>query len=145
MSCLPRRSSASSVWKKVSETDAAYLAPPGSQLFTLSVARAAGEVEAPPSVEPPRACPSPPSLLIPKDVQPILVTDAGFRAPWFRAVEAMSWYWLGRLRHRTLVKPADAPDTPDTWVPCRALYALAVAAPRDLGWMDTERADRKRV
>jgi hypothetical protein len=80
------------------------------------------------------------ATVIPEGVQPILVTDAGFRAPWFRAVEAMGWYWLGRLRHRTLVKPADVADTPGAWVPCRALYALAVAAPRDLGLMDTVRA-----
>lgn len=80
------------------------------------------------------------ATLIPEGMQPILVTDAGFRAPWFRAVEAMGWYWLGRLRHRTLVKPVDAADTPDTWVPCRALYELAVAATRDLGVMDTVRA-----
>ncbi len=81
---------------------------------------------------------------IPEDVQPILVTDAGFRAPWFRAVEAMGWYWRGRLRHRTLVKPADAADNAGTWVPCRALYELAVAAPRDLGLMDTARAKPSR-
>ncbi len=80
------------------------------------------------------------TTLIPEDVQPILLTDAGFRAPWFRAVEAMGWYWLGRLRHRTPVKPADAVDKPGAWVPCRALYELAVAAPRDLGLMDTVRA-----
>ena len=80
------------------------------------------------------------AALITEDVRPILVTDAGFRAPWFRAVEAMGWHWLGRLRHRTLVKPTDAVDTPDAWVPCRALYELAVAAPRDLGLMDTVRA-----
>lgn len=80
------------------------------------------------------------ATLVPKDVQPILVTDAGFRAPWFRAVEARGWHWLGRLRHRTLVKPVDVADEPDAWVPCRALYELAVAAPRDLGLMDTVRA-----
>ncbi|MGH8214241.1 MAG: IS4 family transposase [Rhodanobacteraceae bacterium] len=78
--------------------------------------------------------------MIPADVQPILVTDAGFRAPWFRAVDAMGWHWLGRLRHRTLVKPVEAPDEASEWVPCRALYTLAEAAPRDLGLMDTVRA-----
>ena len=80
------------------------------------------------------------SVLLPKDARPILVTDAGFRAPWFRAVDAMGWYWLGRLRHRTLVKPVNAADRPDTWVPCRALYELAVSAPRDMGLMETVRA-----
>lgn len=58
--------------------------------------------------------------LLPKDTRPILVTDAGFRAPWFRAVEALGWHWLGRLRHRTQVKPVDAPQEPSQWVSCKA-------------------------
>jgi hypothetical protein len=75
--------------------------------------------------------------VLPEGVRPVLVTDAGFRAPWFRAVDALGWFWLGRLRHRTLVKPITAADQFDQWVPCRALYALASATPRDLGLMDT--------
>lgn len=74
------------------------------------------------------------AALIPAGCTPILVTDAGFRAPWFRQVEAMGWHWLGRLRHRTLVKPETQTPSKD-WVPCKALYALALAAPRDLGRM----------
>lgn len=27
------------------------------------------------------------------------------------------------------------PNTPDQWLPCKALYELATAAPRDLGLM----------
>lgn len=72
--------------------------------------------------------------LIPAGCTPILVTDAGFRAPWFRRVEALGWHWLGRLRHRTLIKPVTE-EQPEDWVPCKALYALALAAPRDLGLM----------
>jgi Transposase DDE domain len=49
--------------------------------------------------------------VLPRGVHPILVTDAGFRAPWFRAVEAMGWRWVGRLRHRTLVKPVAVNDS----------------------------------
>ena len=43
--------------------------------------------------------------LLPKSVTPILVTDAGFRAPWFRAVARFGWHYIGRLRHRTLIQP----------------------------------------
>ena len=44
--------------------------------------------------------------LLPKSVTPILVTDAGFRAPWFRAVARLGWHYVGRLRHRTLISVA---------------------------------------
>jgi hypothetical protein len=77
--------------------------------------------------------------IVPAGVQPILITDAGFRAPWFRAVAAMGWEWLGRLRHTTQVKPAHVKDEADQWVPCKALHALAGATPRDMGKMDIAR------
>jgi len=77
--------------------------------------------------------------VLPADARPILVTDAGFRAPWFRAVDALGWLWLGRLRSRTLVKPIDVADQPDQWVSSRALYVLASSTPRDLGLMHTVR------
>jgi hypothetical protein len=77
--------------------------------------------------------------VVPEMAKPILVTDAGFRRPWFQAVDAMGWDWLGRLRHRTLVKPADVHGDED-WVPSRALYALLDQGTRDMGLMDTVRA-----
>ncbi len=49
-------------------------------------------------------------------------------------MEALGWHWLGRLRHRTLIKPV-AEKLAEDWVPCKALYTLALAAPRDLGLM----------
>lgn len=39
--------------------------------------------------------------LVPRGVHPVLVTDAGFRSPWFRGVSEMGWHWVGRLRHNT--------------------------------------------
>jgi len=36
--------------------------------------------------------------ILPEGVVPIVVTDAGFRNPWFRAVRAMGWHFLGRVR-----------------------------------------------
>jgi len=32
--------------------------------------------------------------LLPAESRPILITDAGFRVPWFRAVETMGWHWV---------------------------------------------------
>ena len=78
--------------------------------------------------------------VLPDGVCPILVTDAGFRAPWFRGVEAMGWRWLGRLRNTTYVKPANAPDSVEQWVSCKSIYALATRTPRELGLMDIVRS-----
>jgi hypothetical protein len=38
--------------------------------------------------------------ILPPGCRPILVTDAGFRGPWFRDVEALGWHWIGRIRNR---------------------------------------------
>lgn len=36
--------------------------------------------------------------VLPVNCHPIICTDAGFKVPWFKAVEAHKWYWLGRVR-----------------------------------------------
>lgn len=38
-------------------------------------------------------------LVLPASCKPIIITDAGFRGPWFRAVEAFGWDWVGRIRN----------------------------------------------
>jgi hypothetical protein len=79
--------------------------------------------------------------LLPPDSRPILITDAGFRAPWCRTVEAMGWHWITRLRHRTHLKPVEVEDRPDQWVSCRALHGLVRPAhARDLGLFDLVRS-----
>jgi Transposase DDE domain len=41
------------------------------------------------------------ATLVPATTRPpIILTDAGFRAPWFRLVAAQGWYWVGRTRNR---------------------------------------------
>jgi len=79
--------------------------------------------------------------LIPAGLRPILITDAGFRTPWFRAVEAQGWSWVGRLRGTTLVKPAEVENRPDQWVSCRCLWQLVQARPRELDLMHINRSD----
>lgn len=77
--------------------------------------------------------------LVPDEVRPILVTDAGFRTPWFRRVEARGWHWLGRLRGRTRIRPQDAEDRDRAWVDCRQLHALASRSVRELPLMQVSR------
>jgi Transposase DDE domain len=68
--------------------------------------------------------------LLPPGCTPIIVTDAGFRTPWFRAVAALGWHWVGRVRHRTMVRDAQRGGL---WQYHHALYAGTSATPRDLG------------
>ena len=35
---------------------------------------------------------------IPAGQQVVLITDAGFRRPWFKEVEKLGWMWIGRVR-----------------------------------------------
>lgn len=35
---------------------------------------------------------------VPAGRQVLIVTDAGFRQPWFARIEALGWQWIGRLR-----------------------------------------------
>lgn len=76
--------------------------------------------------------------LLPPDARPIVVTDAGFRTPWCRSVDAQGWHWLTRLRNRTLVR--STADAPDQWIACRALHSLVSRSTRDLGVFELVRS-----
>jgi hypothetical protein len=70
--------------------------------------------------------------LLPRGIRPIVITDAGFRVPWFRAVEALGWYWIGRVRHRTRLRWLDT-TRQNTWIYCKSLHPQATARARPLG------------
>ena len=67
--------------------------------------------------------------LLPEDITPIVVTDAGFRTPWFRAVSALGWHWIGRVRNREYV----CPEHSHCWIAAKSLYEHASARARALG------------
>lgn len=66
---------------------------------------------------------------------PILLTDAGFRNPWFRLVAKRGWRWIGRIRNRDYVQAAQSKD----WFPAKRLYQRATAKAQDLGLYHTVR------
>lgn len=66
---------------------------------------------------------------------PIVITDAGFRNPWFRLVARHGWHWIGRIRNRDFVRFPSS----DTWQPAKQLYARAASTPVDLGHAETVR------
>lgn len=37
--------------------------------------------------------------MLPNHSSPIIITDAGFRCTWFKAVISLKWHFVGRVRH----------------------------------------------
>ena len=66
--------------------------------------------------------------MLPEGVRPVIVTDAGFRGPWFAQVERLGWHWVGRVRGRTFIS-----IEPGQWVSCRQWFPKAKATPKTLG------------
>ena len=67
--------------------------------------------------------------VLPECCQPVIITDAGFRATWFKMLDQQEWAWIGRIRNRDMVcRPSDR-----TWTGCKSLYAQARTRARDLG------------
>jgi hypothetical protein len=66
--------------------------------------------------------------LLPAGCEPIVMTDAGFHASWFKAVSAQGWAFIGRIRGRDMVRHDRGP-----WKGATTLYGRATQQPRDLG------------
>ncbi len=66
--------------------------------------------------------------LLPPGCAPIVMTDAGFHASWFKLVAARGWCFVGRLRGRDMVKRGEG-----EWKPIKGLHRQATEAARDLG------------
>lgn len=67
--------------------------------------------------------------ILPESCCPIIVTDAAFRSPWFRAVEAYGWDWVGRVRSNAKYYR----EQTGRWCATRSLYATATTRPRYVG------------
>ena len=66
--------------------------------------------------------------IVPAGKRPVIVSDAGFRSDWFRAVAARGWDYVGRLRNNTKVRQGHR-----AWRPCNTLFAGATGAAEALG------------
>lgn len=67
--------------------------------------------------------------VIPPHCRPVIISDAGFRGPWFEAVAARGWDWLGRVRgvvHYRL-------DDGECWQAVSTLHASATPVARSIG------------
>jgi hypothetical protein len=83
--------------------------------------------------------------VLPEHCQPLVVTDAGFKNPWYRAVQELGWDFLGR-REKSVQVLADsaaarsqssgAQQPQPQWHKAAALYGAASSRARSLGqWL----------
>jgi hypothetical protein len=69
------------------------------------------------------------NAILPPCGTPIIVTDAGFRAPWFKAIRQMGWDFVGRLRNKNLVLLEGTED----WQLSALFFEKATGKPAHLG------------
>ena len=67
--------------------------------------------------------------MLPVSCSPIVVSDAGFRIPWFRLIESLGWDYIGRVRNATHCKR----KYDSAWFPVKNLYTKATRKSKDLG------------
>jgi len=69
------------------------------------------------------------------DCCPIIITDAGFVSPWFRAVQKLGWDYIGRIRRNIYYRDNALGD----WTKCVTLHDKATSTPRYYGEVDIVR------
>lgn len=69
------------------------------------------------------------NILIPKDCKVTLITDRGFQVPWFKAVLALGWDFIGRISKSHHFKL----ENENRWKPLNKLYSSAINKARYLG------------
>lgn len=67
--------------------------------------------------------------ILPSRCRPIIVTDAGYHGPWFRAVEDLGWHWVGRIRNG--IKYFN--QATGRWCLTKRLYPTATHQTRHIG------------
>ena len=67
--------------------------------------------------------------ILPSGCKCVLITDAGFRASWFKLASEFSYEWVGRIRNRDMVSPCGSSE----WKGCKTLYGRATSRPQNLG------------
>jgi len=70
--------------------------------------------------------------ILPKHCDPIIVTDSGYRTPWFRAVLSMGWDFVGRVGGHTMVRS----HSKDNWVRVEKIIETATIRARYFDFID---------
>lgn len=67
--------------------------------------------------------------LLPTECRPILITDAGFHNPWFKAVQKLNWDYLGRVRGKKCYRILGEKG----WNYCKDLFKKANSVGKYIG------------
>ena len=59
--------------------------------------------------------------LLSEDMKPVIVTDAGFRTPWFEHVKHLGWDFVGRVRNKHYFQEEGSTE----WTLCSILHETA--------------------
>jgi len=70
--------------------------------------------------------------LLPDNCRPIVITDAGYRTPWFNAVQALGWDFVGRVGGHTMISPQGKQD----WTRIEKAFETATKTARYFGFTD---------
>lgn len=65
--------------------------------------------------------------LLPPQAAPVIVADAGFKVPFYRACERLGWRWVGRVRGRDYVRLTTR------WASCKTIFKRATPTATTLG------------
>ena len=67
--------------------------------------------------------------IVPPGCHVIVMTDAGFHAPWFKLIEEQRWQFIGRIRGKNRLQLGEK----EPWIPARNWYRRAGTEACDLG------------
>lgn len=66
--------------------------------------------------------------LLPEGCQPIILSDAIFKTPWFKTIESKGWFWVGRVRGNVQLSLDGK-----TFKGCTRIMKRATSKPTELG------------
>ena len=79
--------------------------------------------------------------VLPVDFKPVIITDAGFKVPWFKQIRKLGWHYIARMRgNQTLQLPGQ-----EAYVTVAKVYKKARSTPQWLGEVKLTKAQQYRT
>lgn len=79
--------------------------------------------------------------VLPADFKPVIITDAGFKVPWFKQIRKLGWHYIARVRgNQTLQLPGQ-----EAYITVAKVYKQARTTPQLLGEVKLTKAQQYRT